>query len=190
MRTGWRGGWSTSPEGRAHSRRVGTRSLRAWWARARCGAANRTTGKPCRNVALENGRCRLHGGLSPKGKHWHQTTWAKTYGPASNVKIDRKLKAIDRKAKRRAARLAAMTVEEQAAHEEWQRSHRPGRTPEQRANARRAREMRDRPEPPEPLKSAELLAVEAQLERIEKLALARVRAAKAEDETLELGAFG
>jgi len=30
----------------------------------RCGAHCRTTGLPCRNPAMANGRCRMHGGLS------------------------------------------------------------------------------------------------------------------------------
>jgi hypothetical protein len=30
----------------------------------KCGAHARTTGKPCQAPAMENGRCRLHGGLS------------------------------------------------------------------------------------------------------------------------------
>ena len=37
---------------------------------SRCGFPNRTTGKPCRNYAMPNGRCRLHGGKAvpaPKG---------------------------------------------------------------------------------------------------------------------------
>jgi hypothetical protein len=29
-----------------------------------CGANCRTTGKPCRNWAMANGRCRMHGGKS------------------------------------------------------------------------------------------------------------------------------
>ena len=36
----------------------------------RCGAHSRRTGKPCRNGAMKNGRCRMHGGKStgaPKG---------------------------------------------------------------------------------------------------------------------------
>src|SRR5262245_7016680 len=28
----------------------------------RCGAHSRRTGKPCRNGAMKNGRCRMHGG--------------------------------------------------------------------------------------------------------------------------------
>ena len=37
----------------------------------RCGAHSRRTGQPCRNPAMANGRCRMHGGKSPgapKGK--------------------------------------------------------------------------------------------------------------------------
>jgi len=30
-----------------------------------CGAHCRTTGQPCRNPSMENGRCRMHGGGSP-----------------------------------------------------------------------------------------------------------------------------
>jgi len=29
-----------------------------------CGAHCRTTGNPCRNPSMENGRCRMHGGKS------------------------------------------------------------------------------------------------------------------------------
>lgn len=31
---------------------------------ARCGAHCRTTGKPCLNFCMPNGRCRMHGGKS------------------------------------------------------------------------------------------------------------------------------
>jgi hypothetical protein len=31
----------------------------------RCGAHCRTTGESCRNAAMPNGRCRMHGGMSP-----------------------------------------------------------------------------------------------------------------------------
>jgi len=30
----------------------------------RCEAHARTTGRPCRNAAMKNGRCRMHGGKS------------------------------------------------------------------------------------------------------------------------------
>tara|TARA_R110002050_G_scaffold57423_5_gene129255 strand:+ start:175530 stop:175781 length:252 start_codon:yes stop_codon:yes gene_type:complete len=43
-----------------------------------CGAYARTTGKPCKRFAGENGRCKLHGGYSagakkPKVKHGRYT---------------------------------------------------------------------------------------------------------------------
>ena len=49
----------------------------------RCGAYSRRTGKPCRQPAMANGRCRMHGGKAgaPKGnsnalKHGHYTAQA------------------------------------------------------------------------------------------------------------------
>jgi len=30
----------------------------------KCGAYARTTGLPCKNASMENGRCRMHGGKS------------------------------------------------------------------------------------------------------------------------------
>ncbi len=33
----------------------------------RCGAHARRTGQPCRNAAMANGRCRMHGGATPRG---------------------------------------------------------------------------------------------------------------------------
>lgn len=30
----------------------------------KCGAHCRTTGEPCKNAAMKNGRCRMHGGKS------------------------------------------------------------------------------------------------------------------------------
>jgi hypothetical protein len=37
---------------------------RRFYAEFRCGAHARSTGQPCKARALENGRCRLHGGAS------------------------------------------------------------------------------------------------------------------------------
>ena len=40
-----------------------------------CGAKARTNGKqPCRQPAMANGRCRLHGGLTPKHNPGPKTT--------------------------------------------------------------------------------------------------------------------
>lgn len=47
---------------------------------ARCGAHCRTTGKPCLNFPMPNGRCRMHGGKSPgrPAKHGYFTQAAMT----------------------------------------------------------------------------------------------------------------
>jgi len=44
-----------------------------------CGAHCRTTGKPCRNWAMANGRCRMHGGKSTAGR-WFMVDTRKQSG--------------------------------------------------------------------------------------------------------------
>lgn len=103
----------------------------------RCGAKARTTGEPCKHLALPNGRCRYHGGRSPTGDNWHRPVWPK--GAVNAVeKLERKLRDRERAAKRRAARLARMSPEEREQHEAWQGAHRPGSA----AGRRRRREDR------------------------------------------------
>lgn len=41
----------------------------------RCGAHARSTGKPCRQWAKKNGRCRLHGGLSTGPPKGNRSAW-------------------------------------------------------------------------------------------------------------------
>jgi hypothetical protein len=43
--------------------------LRAMWVAPPCGAWARQAGRPCRNRAMPNGRCRLHGGKNPGAPH-------------------------------------------------------------------------------------------------------------------------
>lgn len=47
---------------------------------AKCGAHCRTTGQPCKNACMPNGRCRMHGGKS--------TGRQKTHGFYSQVAIN------------------------------------------------------------------------------------------------------
>ena len=35
------------------------------WPGQRCGAKGKRSGLPCKNPAMKNGRCRIHGGKSP-----------------------------------------------------------------------------------------------------------------------------
>src|SRR5262249_9809038 len=41
----------------------------------RCGAHSRRTGKPCRNGAMKNGRCRLHGGKATGAPRGNRNAW-------------------------------------------------------------------------------------------------------------------
>jgi hypothetical protein len=95
-------------------------------------------GGTCQQLAMENGRCAYHGGRTPRGKDWHRPLWPND-GPRAIEKLNRKLKDRDRAAKKRAKRLAAMSPEELAAHQEWQRTHKPG-PPGPRARARAERQ--------------------------------------------------
>ncbi|MDN3711929.1 hypothetical protein QWZ10_09035 [Paracoccus cavernae] len=70
---------------------------------------------------MENGRCRYHGGKTPKGKDWHRIT-----RPANADKATAKMGTLERRAKQRAQRLAKMTAEEQAQYRAWRQSHTPG----------------------------------------------------------------
>lgn len=58
------------------------RALAALALHPRCGAHCRTTGQPCRNPEMANGRCRMHGGKStgaPRGeKHYRYRNGSRT----------------------------------------------------------------------------------------------------------------
>jgi hypothetical protein len=41
----------------------------------RCGAHSRRSGKPCRNGAMKNGRCRMHGGKSTGAPKGNRNAW-------------------------------------------------------------------------------------------------------------------
>ncbi|WP_370136433.1 MULTISPECIES: HGGxSTG domain-containing protein [unclassified Bradyrhizobium] len=41
----------------------------------RCGARSKRNGKPCQSPAMPNGRCRMHGGLSPGAPKGNQNAF-------------------------------------------------------------------------------------------------------------------
>jgi uncharacterized protein YjcR len=41
----------------------------------RCGAHSRRSGKPCRNGAMKNGRCRMHGGKATGAPKGNRNAW-------------------------------------------------------------------------------------------------------------------
>lgn len=106
----------------------------------RCGAKRRTDGGVCAAIAMGNGRCYLHGGSTPSGKDWHRTQL--TNRSKSTKKLDRKLKDVERRRAKQAARVAAMTLEERARYDAWHAARKPG-GPEVRRAAAEAREFRD-----------------------------------------------
>lgn len=116
--------WITSPEGRAAALRAMRKARAVQAAMPRCGAIAKSTGGPCKRMALENGRCEFHGGRTPKGGQWHRLQLPSFGG--SERKFDRKLVAQTRRQKAQAARVAAMSEKEREAFEAWQRSHKPG----------------------------------------------------------------
>ncbi|OBQ77406.1 HGGxSTG domain-containing protein [Mesorhizobium sp. WSM3873] len=105
----------------------------------KCGATRKRDGEPCQNLAMENGRCRFHGGKTGKGANWHKPVWPHRDAPDAETKLNKKLATLQRAASKRAKRVAAMTPEERAAYETWKRSHKPGPAAT-RARARRERQ--------------------------------------------------
>lgn len=108
---------------------------------------------------MTNGRCAYHGGRTPSGKGWHRPRWPKADTPNAEAKLNRKLRDLDRAARKRERRLEAMTPEERQRHQEWQHTHKPGPAAARtRAKAEReaaadlaeaAQSTRDAPQSPE-----------------------------------------
>ena len=106
----------------------------------KCGATSKSTGEPCRQFPMENGRCYYHGGRTPKGKNWHKPSWPKKTAPDAEQKVVARLRNLERAEKKRQKRLAKMTPDERAAYDKWKRDH-PTGTPAQREAKRLAREQ-------------------------------------------------
>lgn len=133
-----------SDPNRRASAAIGGKALSHWQRNVRaflpkCGAKAKGTGEPCRQVALLNGRCQYHGGRTPKGRHWHRPRWPNRDAPDAAQKLNRKLRDLERAARKREARLAAMTAQERAAFDRWHRL-RPTGSPAERAARKRDRE--------------------------------------------------
>ncbi|TPM31456.1 HGGxSTG domain-containing protein [Mesorhizobium sp. B2-3-4] len=161
------GGWRGSPAAIA----IGRATLRKWNAKRhllpKCGAARKRDGQPCQNLALENGRCRYHGGKTGRGDQWHRHVWPDGKSAAATEKLNRKLTDIDRAATKRKKRMKRMSLEERAAYEQWQRDHRPG-SAAQRESRRRKRkadaELRKLASAPPKPPSPEVLALQAEID--------------------------
>jgi len=109
---------------------------RVFEAMPRCGALAKSTGKPCRKIALANGRCAIHGGLTPSGRGWHVAQASNA--TASIRKLERKLRDLARRRRQSQSRIDAMTEGERAEYQAWVDSHRAG------SGSDRERTRRDR----------------------------------------------
>ena len=129
--------WANSAAGKLAARRAAEKSLAARRRAPRCGARRKQDGEPCEGLALENGRCRLHGGLTPTGDQWHRVQAPKPGAPME--KADKKAAEVARRRRRLAARIAAMGPEERELYEKRRRAMRP-RSPTVRAQERQDRD--------------------------------------------------
>ena len=171
-------------------RRRGSVAQEAWWASARfravgsaaarrglqaihngpkCGARRKRDGQPCRQPALANGRCYIHGGATPRGRDWHVRQDPDWNAPDAARKAAAKAAKAERDDHRRRLRRAGLTPEQRAAHERWHASHKPG-SAEKRASARSQRqaagEVQMLLDGPQPEPSAEVLEVARDLEAV------------------------
>ncbi|WP_315918643.1 hypothetical protein [Mesorhizobium sp. SP-1A] len=171
MKKGQPNSWQRSAQWREISRAA----IRRWNAKRaslpKCGARRKRDGEPCLNLAMANGKCRCHGGRTPRGDQYRQIQWPNGSAPDAERKLAAKLKRAERNRRAKERRLAAMTPEKRAAHEKWQRDHKPGPAADRvrrRANLKAAAEFRAISERADarPL-SPELLALQAERERIE-----------------------
>lgn len=134
----------------AQWKQIARTAIRTWNAKRsrlpKCGARRRRDDEPCENLAMANGRCHRHGGLSQKGDAWGKPRWPDPGSPVAMKKLNRKLNDLQRAAAKRAKRVARMTPDELAKYRAWQKSHQPG-SAAARARARRerkdAQEMRE-----------------------------------------------
>lgn len=172
--------WLNSPEFKARRLDGLRKANELWKRRPRCGATAKHTGQPCQKPALANGKCRYHGGATPKGKDWHKAQLA---NPGASIeKVSKKLAELERRRKRIARRVAAMPADERARYEAWQASHRPG-GPSERQYARQNWDMRARlmQERPPATTTPEMQELEAEIAAVKTL-LAGLRARQEEDQ--------
>lgn len=163
--------WQSSAQWRA----ISSAAISAWnanrWRLPKCGAARKYDGRPCEQLALENGRCRFHGGRTSKGAGWHKHRLPD--GDAANweSKLARKFAQIERDKRRRAQRVAKLTPDERQRYDVWLKTHEPGPAAERarrradRTAAAKIRESLARAET-RPV-SAELAALQAEAAELE-----------------------
>lgn len=111
--------------------------------RPKCGASAKTTGEPCKQLAMENGRCAYHGGRTPKGDDWHVMQLPTKSAPKSNAKAHAKIIRSQKSARARGRHLAALSSDERNKLGEWTRAHRPGSAAARRRDREYRRQAKD-----------------------------------------------
>ncbi|MBY5831909.1 hypothetical protein HFN47_22540 [Rhizobium leguminosarum] len=169
--------WQKSDRFRA----IGSAAIKAFQAMRptlpKCTATAKVSGERCGNLAMANGKCWCHGGRTPSGDDWHRPIWPSD-GPGGERKLNRKLAAIQRNAKRRERKLAKATAEEQQKYEDWQKTHQPGSKAER---VRKRKERQDAAAFKTSIETPRKCTSNPELEELEtSLAAARRRAAALE----------
>lgn len=167
----------------------------------KCGAHAKSTGEGCRNLAMGNGRCWLHGGRTPSGDQWGLRQFRpkpRSRQTASDwPKVEAKLRKQERDDKDRARRLSAMSDDDFRTY-----VRRLGRrlqgTMKRMVARERARRGIDRPLVPESFSrpiaiSPELAALKERIEFLKAELAAAMPAEKNsidETPTIDSGVFG
>ena len=186
--------WQSSAQWRA----ISSAAISKWnanrWRLPKCGAARKHDGQPCEQPALENGRCRFHGGRTGKGANWGKHRLPPRNAAHWEARLAQKFAQIERDSRRRAQRLAKLTPEERQRYDEWAKSHSPGPAAERarrREDRKRAAELRAGLEKPDerPV-SGELAELQRQAAALEEARDYYRRLAEQEQADQDRGVFG
>lgn len=105
----------------------------------KCNATSKSTGLQCGNLPVHGQtKCRVHGGVTPRGDEWHMPRWPKPSDPKAMQKVHAKLADREKSAKERDRRLTSLPPALRQRYADWIRAHRPGSA----AARRRDREYR------------------------------------------------
>ena len=119
--------WTSSEEFREIARASALKNLRMFAETPKCGARRKYDGQPCQKPGLgTGGRCRWHGGRTPKGPgKWQLPLWPDKSSANLERKLQSKLATLERRRKERARILAGLTPEQRAQYDRWKKSHDP-----------------------------------------------------------------
>lgn len=119
--------WAQTVAGREHARRNALRWQEQRHSAPRCKATAKSTGERCGNPAMKGQKvCCRHGGLSVRGAGWLKPRFPKLDTPAAFARLQRKLQTLERRARLREVRIAAMSPTELERYRAWHAARQPG----------------------------------------------------------------